>query len=72
MGAPQAPAASSGLREAVPPRGLLRLINLVLSENQSPSGEGRGGPAQHTLVLTGPTVAPGPMMGIVAGPTTSW
>ena len=63
MGAPRASAASSSLREAILPRGLPRLVDLVLSEFQPSSVEGYRGLAQHTLVLTGPTVAPGPMMG---------
>ena len=55
MEAPQASAASSGLREAIPPRGLSRLVGLVLSEFHRPSVEGGRGLAQPTLVLTGPT-----------------
>ena len=61
--APQALAASSGLREAILPRGHPRLAGLVLSEIHSPSVEGYRGLAQYTLVLTGLTVAPGLMAG---------
>ena len=53
--APQALAASSGLREVILPRGLPRLADLVLGENHSPSVEGYRGLAQCTLVLTGLT-----------------
>ena len=59
----QASAASPGFREAILPRGLPRLVDLALSEFYPPSVEGCRGLAQHTLVHTGPTVAPGPMMG---------
>jgi hypothetical protein len=55
--------ASAGLCCLKCPREALQAVGLVLSENSPSSVEGRIGQAQHTLDFTGPTVAPGPMMG---------